>query len=603
MTGIGSRLWLSVWRLIPANPILVRVVFGASRRVRHLWIRVAYLAFLLLVVLIAQVSGPGGSTLVDLAKNASVMFKWASITQLALMCFLAPVFAAAAITQERDAQTFNILISTPLSNAQIVLGSLMSRLYFVLMLLVGGLPIFLVMMIYGGVTFAQIMQSFAIAGATAILTGSLAICISMIRVGTRRTILSFYVMIGLYLIAVWFSARQPNTWIAEAPTDTNGRQLSWLAAFHPLLALDVALNSMPAPDPSVLGGRSAITRYVLAYPQRAYVMISLFVSLILTVVAMFFVRQPKEGEVGMLSALAARLLRREVGERRRKPRHVWNNPVAWREATTRASATTRGLLDVLLLGGGIAAAIYVLVDHLRTGNPFATRGLLNIIVLTELGLILLAATNTAATAMTKEKESNAMDLLLATPLTSRYIVLGKLRGLVTFTLPLIAVPVLTVLILAIGDLLKKSGPTTVPIEAPFEMVGLMLAYSAAACLFGLYISLYCRKTVKAVMLSVGIIVLFCLLTTLIGDAVVEGSGPWSALFAPLFPFTGIGALVDPAIFRSPVGGTPTAHTEHRTAAAIGAAVTITIYLLAVLGGYRSMVRNFDWVMRKQSGQA
>ena len=131
--------------------------------------------------------GASVSTLSSLAKGASTVFMWASITQLSLMCFLAPVFTAGAITQERDAQTFNILITTPLSNAQIVLGSLMSRLFFLLVLLAAGLPIFLLTMVYGGVTLAQIVQSFAIAGATAVVTGSLAICISMIRVGTRRT--------------------------------------------------------------------------------------------------------------------------------------------------------------------------------------------------------------------------------------------------------------------------------------------------------------------------------------------------------------------------------------------------------------------------------
>ena len=55
----------------------------------------------------------------ELAKGASQTFKWASITQLALVCFLAPAFTASAITQERDAQTFSILLSTPLSSAQI----------------------------------------------------------------------------------------------------------------------------------------------------------------------------------------------------------------------------------------------------------------------------------------------------------------------------------------------------------------------------------------------------------------------------------------------------------------------------------------------------
>jgi ABC-type transport system involved in multi-copper enzyme maturation permease subunit len=246
LSNVGT--WL--WRLLPANPILVRVVSGKSRRVRHLWLRFAYLGVLLFVVMIALIrsGGEGGGSLADLAKTASQTFLVASFTQLALMCVLAPVFTADAITQEKDAQTFNILLTTPLSNAQIVLGSLFSRLFFVLTLLISGLPVFFITMIYGGVTTAQIVQSFALAAATALLTGSLAIAMSMSKVGTRRTIFSFYVMIGIYLLAGYALGRWSATWIAQAPKNAAGIQLSWLAPLHPFLSLDVALSRVAAPE-------------------------------------------------------------------------------------------------------------------------------------------------------------------------------------------------------------------------------------------------------------------------------------------------------------------------------------------------------------------
>ena len=125
-----TRLSIWFWYLLPANPILVRVVSSMSRRTRHLWLRFGYMAILAAIVTIMLLStgAAGGASLADLAKGASQTFMWASIAQLFLMCFLAPVFTAGAITQEKDSQTYNILLSTPLSNAQIVIGSLMSRL-------------------------------------------------------------------------------------------------------------------------------------------------------------------------------------------------------------------------------------------------------------------------------------------------------------------------------------------------------------------------------------------------------------------------------------------------------------------------------------------
>lgn len=605
MNEYASRLWLLMWRLLPGNPILVRVVHGASRRSRHLWIRFGYLGVLLAVVLIAMVgpgAGSGAMPLSDLAKNASTMFMWASITQLALMCFLSPVFTAAAITQERDAQTFNILVSTPLSNAQIVLGSLMSRLFFVLALLLAGLPIFLAMMIYGGVTLAQIVQSFAIAGSTAVLTGALAICISMIRVGTQRTIFSFYLMIGLFLLAVFALGRWPGTWIAEAPLSVGNERLSWLAAFHPFLALEVALNRMPAPDVALLGGRGAVARYFLAYPHRAYVVVTLAAAALLTVLSMFFVRRPKEGEAGILASLVGRLMRREPGERRRKPRTVWRNPVAWREATTRASVTTRGFLNFALIGGGLLAGALLFIDHLQSGDVGVTREWLSVVLAIELGLILLVATNTAATAITKERESNSMELLLVSPLTSRYLVWGKLRGLVTFTLPLIAIPTVTVLAFGVHGLFVDTGLAVVPIEAAAEIALLLIVYAAGACMWGLHMSLHSKRTVQAVMVSVGGVVVVSLIATLVCEQIITTSFRVGATVAPFTPFTGVRTLVNPIrLFGSPAE-LANGYNTFRVHAAVGCAITVVLYAMVAAGVYKSMVRNFDMIVRRQSAQ-
>ncbi|MCH7812952.1 MAG: ABC transporter permease subunit [Planctomycetes bacterium] len=607
MQALLSKLWLWFWQLIPANPIVVRVVQGASRRPRHLWLRFAYLSVLLVVVLISLTSkvGRGGGSLSDLAKGASVTFKWASITQLALMCFLAPVFTAGAITQEKDAQTFNILLSTPLSNAQIVFGSLMSRLYFVLMLLVAGLPIFFITMVYGGVTASQIVESFAIAGGTAVLTGSLAIAISMIGVGTRRTILSFYLMIGLYLLAVYtLGVNWTGSWIAEAPESIDGRKLSWLAAFHPFLSLEVALNRIPAPAIGRVAAAGWLLKYFYAYPQTVYVVLTLAVSFVLTVLSMFYVRRgAKEGEATFFGALAARFGRRPTGERTRKPRHVWQNPVAWREAATRASGSTRGVMRYVILGGGALAAIVLLWEYARPNGNFSAaeaRWWLSAIVLIEYGIVLLICANMAASAMTKEREANTIDLLLATPLTSRYIIWGKLRGLVSFAVPMIAVPVFSVLAFAVYDLIRTDGVGVATIEGPFELAALMVVFAAATCMLGLHFSLRSKKTVRAVMASVGTMIVVLLAVSAVWVQVVDAFDVAGAALAPLTPYTAIRSICDPGVLVDVPTDLPGRIGTIRGLTLIGSAISVGLMLLIVASMYKSMVRGFDMTIRKQT---
>ncbi|MCK4660743.1 MAG: ABC transporter permease subunit [Phycisphaerae bacterium] len=606
MSNVAAQLSAWAWHLIPANPIVLRVVQGSARRSRHLWLRFGYLAVLFFVVLFGAFSFSTNLSLDDLAKQSSVTFSRASIAQLMLMCFLAPVFTAGAITQERDSQTFNILLSTPLSNAQIVLGSLLSRLFFVVVLLLAGLPIFFVTTIYGGVTTSQIIESFAIAGGTAVLTGSLAIAISMIRVGTRRTIFSFYITIGLYLLTVYALGTQwSGTWVAEAPANVSGERMSWLAPFHPFLALDVALNRIQAPPFGALGNQSAVVRYLLAYPQALYVALTLALSFLLTVVSMFFVRRSAlEGETSFFGKLADRIRRRPAGDRTQKPRRVWRNPIAWREAATRATAASRGVVRYAIIGGGIAAAALVLIEYHRgTLNTVTARVWLANIIMIEFGIILLVAINTAATAITKERESQTMDILLATPLSAKDLVWGKLRGLVSFTAGPICVPVGTLLVFGLYDLFRDIKVPVVSIEVWFELMVLLLAYAAFACMLGMHFSLRIKQTVKAVMVSVGVMALLCLVAGGLAQAIIGSLDAGGAFIAAFTPFTAISVLVNPVTLFGDVPQKLAANLDNvRGFAVIGSAIAALVVCGIVAGMYKSMVRNFDMIIRKQSGQ-
>ncbi len=604
MNRVLYKLWLWFWHLLPANPILVRVVHGGSRRTRHLWMRFGYLAALFIVVLFSLWTAMSrtNASLAELAKGASQTFTVLAIAQLAMMCFLAPAFTAAAITQERDAQTFNILLSTPLSNAQIVFGSLMSRLYFVLLLLAAGLPIFLMTMVYGGVTTSQIVESFALSGSTAILTGAIAILVAMMGVGTRRTIFSFYLVIGFYLLCVYLLGLWDKTWPEAAPANIDGRRMSWLAPLHPFLALDVALHRVYAVPYGRLADHPAIVRYALAYPSAVYVTWTSVAAFVLTIISIAFVRRgAKIGEQTFFGSLADRFGRRRSDAITRPPRTVWNNPVAWREAKTRASGG--GLLRLAVIAGGFAGPMTLALYHIGGGLSAAELPRwLSALILVQFALALIIATNTAATSMTKEKESKTLDLLLSTRLTSKYILWGKLRGLVSFAMPLVAGPVIVLLLLGLYGLFGGGSQPVVWWETAFELSALLVIYTAGACVLGLSVSLRSRKNVSAVMYSIGSVILITGALSLLGFAIVRASGGEAGAFvAPFTPFTSVKFLVHPqALFDTAKEFSEGAATA-RVVALFSCILSVALYAVVVWRAYGSLVRNFDMTLRKQSG--
>jgi len=564
-----------------------------------------------------------------------------------------------------------------------VLGSLMSRLFFVLVLLLAGVPIFCVTTLYGGVTVRQIGLSTGIAATTAILTGSLAIAISVTRVGTRRTIFSFYLAIALYLLAVgtvgyprsfrrdvsairYFErSKALNAWVAKghtrltdprlltvgiqdlqekvnrlvpdrtaaldllrrlreadgvaaerqeteltffgcrnAPLNADGLRMSWLAPFHPLLALQVALNIVEAPPTAVSHGWPM--NRLLTQPHYGYMSVMLLGSLAIVVVSMFYVRLgSREGETGWLKWMAERF-RRTVGqddERRHRPRRVWHNPVAWREAVTRASFTGRGVLRHVIVLIGLGCAVVLLMAHAAGWewfDPTELRLWLTGLIVIEFALILLMAANSAATAITRERETNTIDLLLCTPLTSGYIIRGKLRGLVSFLIPLILVPMISLLGFALFDVISRAGTSVVWVESSIELGLLLVVYASFACMLGLQMSLQFRRTVHAVLTTVGILMAVSFALGACGFGLVEISESFGAVVAPFTPFTAVSVIVNPAWTLDVQDVIGPKMTEVRILLPIGVGIAAAFYAMLVTAMYRSMIRNFDMTVRKQS---
>jgi ABC-type transport system involved in multi-copper enzyme maturation permease subunit len=619
--GILRDIGLWLWRLLPGNPILLRVVSAAGKRSRHLWARLVYLLALMTVFLITGglLLGGGDQSLADLAKKATQTFTAVSIVQLFLMSFVAPVFCAGAITQEKDSNTYHILLTTPMSGAQIVLGSLFSRLFFVWALLLSGLPIFCITMLYGGVTTREIFESFGLAACTGLVTGSIAIMISFTKIGTRRTIFAFFVGVAVYLLGVGALGVSPVGQLAEAPTPIQAtvtssvQKMSWLAPVHPFLSLMVVTGQTPAPLPADVYKYGWPQWWLLAYPQFGYMWLTTIASVLMIMICLFNVRRgAKEGEHTWWTRLTSKLMPAQVtNERRRKPRRVWSNPIAWREASTRASAGGRSMMRLLFIIGGLIAGLVLAISHhngsFGLGKSEDTRLWLTYAVWIELAVVLLVVTNTAATTLTREKESLTMELLLSTPLTSRYIIAGMLQGLVRLVVPLIAVPTATIFFFVIGDFLNGYRNPVTTVEAGVLVPLLMVSFAALAAIIGLHFSLLSKKTVQAVMISTTIVLGSAGLLWACGYGLSESSSAVAAVILPFTPFPAMQALLDPwlvvELSQDSYNTGAVSVTELQTFR-----VTRLVFSLIAAAGflgityvvYRNMVQGFDMTVRKQS---
>src|SRR5207302_1863804 len=231
----------------------------------------------------------------ELAKTSAMLFQRLSFLQLALVALLSPIFTAGAITQEKDSHTYDILLATPLTNGQIVLGSLLSRLFFVIALLVSGVPIFSITQVFGGVAIASIVLSFLIAAATACVTGALAMAIAVFKVGTRRTIFSFYLFIVLYLVGIYLLDQLDYFHPFIDPKDPSHRGTGWFTGIHPFLALRAVFNDKTYLPPNLGDLPQGLKVWPLGFyfsnPASFYVSFMFFLSFILVTPSIGFLRR------------------------------------------------------------------------------------------------------------------------------------------------------------------------------------------------------------------------------------------------------------------------------------------------------------------------
>src|SRR5206468_8007493 len=141
-----------------------------------------------------------------------------------------------------------------------------------------------------------------------------------------------------------------------------------------------------------------------------------------------------------------------------------------------------------------------------------------------------------------------------TPITSRYYIWGKLRGLVSYVLPLVAVPVVSALIFIAHDLLRylaspdPSFQWIVFPESVLILPGLLIIVAAFASILGMQMSLRCRTTVRAVMSSVGIVLGICGALGWCGYSAlagIRGAGEAGLVIGAFSPFTILTVPIDP----------------------------------------------------------
>ncbi len=593
------------------NPICIRLVGAASRRQRDLYIRSGFVATLagVLIVGLLGITSRGSYSLRELAAGSAGVFSFIAVIQLILICVLTPIYMAGAITKEADPKTWDIVLTTPLSPLQIVLGNLFGRVFFILALLLGALPVMIATQFFGGVPLDTILQTQLVAVALVFIVASFAIGMSVTRTAGRKAAVSFFMVTVLYLLATYvidLSLRAP---VALGTTST---WTTILTPFNPFLVLEALLNPSGYAVPST-SALPWIFGWLEVHPVAGWSWVTCILSIVIVVWSSMQVR--KLGDRPVKESVWRRLTNPEVGER--EPNAVRGNPIAWRERVTR-HRNIGSLLGrwgfVALFGLAFIILTTLFLTRALSGDVYRTSILY--LVLGELIIVTFSAISLASSAIAKEREDGSLDLLLTTSITPKTYLGGKLRGLVLHLLPMVLVPCITMMLVGgivlldpngavVSDLLISNNTNTDKVIVPVALFVpaivfpfVVIPYIAFCLALGLLWSMRSKGSVGAIVTSLVLVctVTFGLSVCFLPVSNVEIAGTF---FASLSPMSNVFAILTPAGFIPKLLNSGLLGAN--ATMGISTIVSGLLWSLVTYGLLRSMTSSFVVTVRRLAG--
>ena len=415
-----SLYWLT-------GPIFDKELRVSSRRKRNYFLRFAYVllltTFVAFVWIVTTKIGSSASIAYQVSRMP-VIGKYVTTTiiwfQFVIIQLIAIVMLSTAISDEIYQRTLGLLMTTPISSLQIVIGKLCSKLLQLVLLLAISLPLLAIIRVMGGVPWDYVVSSLCITLTAAIFAGSVSLFFSIF---SRRAYVVIILTV-LFLGALFFLLAS----LIEVFGHPWGRGASTLTLYpNPYMLL--AFNTDVMINPRMVG-RTSVSLF-----GHCGIMLSL--SALLLSFSTFCIRRvglrQATGQAGIFASRKER--RKADGKLRtktilhrasRRIRPVKGPPIIWKEMISlwiknfRMGAILTTILAFLILAFAYGYCAYA--DFLGREETHI------IFILVYFFFGLLRTATSAATSITSEKEAQTWPILLTTALTEKQIVFGKIIG-------------------------------------------------------------------------------------------------------------------------------------------------------------------------------
>ena len=408
------------------GPIFEKELRVSSRRKRNYLTRFAYLVFLtgfLSVIWLDAMDftvSSGTHVVSRLALAGKQIITFLVRFQFYAIQFVAIVMLSTAINDEVYHRTLGVLMSTPITSFQIVMGKLTGKLLQLILLLGVSLPLLAIVRIFGGVPWDYIVSSLCMTLSALIFVGLLSLFFSSF---SRKS----YIVIILTLLALGLLFGLPYMLMESVPLRMVSKDTSRIVLYHANPYLMLHLTTRVMLDPGLAN------RISFSWPIHCSIILA--ASAFVLFVCVCRVRKVAIAQASGHLDMIARLQHMKVAKPADKNiattsdtriRRVKGPPVVWKELKSRISSREK-LIISLVIGLEVAMIVAMYLFPV-VANTFGDEETHMMYIWIFMGLGMFSVTVFPSTCITSEKESRSWPLLLTTTLNDWHILFGKFIG-------------------------------------------------------------------------------------------------------------------------------------------------------------------------------
>src|SRR5262245_33953593 len=249
-----------------AGPVVAREAVALARGRRHYLARVLYglalFAGLCVIWLAVYGTWQGGAadSIARRARLGEYLFRLVSFTQLGAIVVLAPAFLCGAVAGDREEGRLDALLTTDLTDREIVEGKLVSRALLLVLLVLMATPFLALFILLGGVEPAALGRVSLANLVVLLFAASECLYLSARRSGTTASLVRAYFRLALLFGALPAAALTVDHSLAGLGTLSRSPVLTLLAVLNPATGVFLAVDGFAyrAYGPGVFAGALAL---------------------------------------------------------------------------------------------------------------------------------------------------------------------------------------------------------------------------------------------------------------------------------------------------------------------------------------------------------